>query len=103
MACGKVVLGSSSGSIPELIANPQFIFKESNVRSLSQLLRQTLLLTEEELYELGKTAHRRAVENYSVKKQAALFWELLQKDERERKASRDRDALGFLQGPETAG
>jgi len=40
MACGKIVIASDSGSLPELLNDHGLIFKEGNIDELSALLRK---------------------------------------------------------------
>jgi glycosyltransferase involved in cell wall biosynthesis len=42
MACGVPVLGSSSGAIPEVIANPELIFPEGDVRAMAERIGRIL-------------------------------------------------------------
>jgi len=47
MACGCPVLGSDSGYIPEIVSNPDLIFKANNMRELSAKIQ--LLINDTEL------------------------------------------------------
>jgi len=60
MAAGKIVIGSSSGAIPEVIGNGGFVFPENDAVSLSIELKRALLLSKEEISKLANAARLRA-------------------------------------------
>ena len=76
MACGKVVVGSDSGAIPELVADQGHIFPEGNVTALAALLRRLLLA--DDLKDAGARASAYAHKHLSIKRQAEIWVELLQ-------------------------
>ncbi len=60
MAAGKIVIGSSSGAIPEVIGDGGFIFPENDSTALGASLHRALTLTPEERTKLRERAHARA-------------------------------------------
>jgi glycosyltransferase involved in cell wall biosynthesis len=79
MACGKVVVGSSSGAIPKLIGDCGFIFPASDVRKLADLLRHLLTAADSELDVIRKMATQRAHAQLSIVRQADILYEKLSK------------------------
>ena len=77
MACGKIVVGSRSGTIPELIADSGFLFPEGNIDSLAELLRRLLTAPAEELAAIQAKAKRRAHTYLSILRQADIWAEML--------------------------
>lgn len=75
MACGKVVVGSDSGAIPELIAGRGHIFPEGDIKALANVLR--VLLTRDDLSAEGQVASAYAHELLSIKRQAEIWAGLL--------------------------
>jgi glycosyltransferase involved in cell wall biosynthesis len=76
MACGKVVIGSNSGAIPEMIGEAGFLFPEGEAAALAARLRSCLTTPPEDLIELRELAACRSRESYSVQRQA-LIWSRL--------------------------
>jgi glycosyltransferase involved in cell wall biosynthesis len=60
MAAGKIVIGSSSGAIPEVIGNAGFVFPENDSAALTGELRRALFLSDEERKNLAEAARARA-------------------------------------------
>jgi len=60
MAAGKIVIGSSSGAIPEVIGNAGFVFPENDANALGSELRRALLLSGEDQKNLAQAARARA-------------------------------------------
>ncbi len=60
MAAGKIVIGSSSGAIPEVIGNAGFIFTENDSVALTSTLLQALILDTAARITLLEHAHERA-------------------------------------------
>lgn len=75
MACGKVVVGSDSGAIPELIGSRGFVFPEGNTSALASLLRE--LLGHNERDDLGIKASAYAHQALSINRQATIWADLL--------------------------
>jgi len=75
MACGKVVVGSDSGTIPELVAGRGRIFAEGDVPALSRVLRELLLA--DDLKQIGGQAAVYAHEQLSITRQAEIWAGLL--------------------------
>ena len=72
MACGKLVIVSDAGALPELVADAGIVFKENNIEQLTQLLRDIIINPGKykTFYEL---AYKRAHTYLSVKQQAAVM------------------------------
>lgn len=68
MAAGKIVIGSSSGAIPEVIGDAGLVFKENDATDLQSKLSHVLSLAGEERKRLGEHARLRAVQRYSWKR-----------------------------------
>jgi glycosyltransferase involved in cell wall biosynthesis len=72
MACGKVVIISKSGALPELVQETGLAFDEGNVNQLSSLLVD--YLNNPFRYEnMSKQASERAVNFLSIYKQADIY------------------------------
>jgi glycosyltransferase involved in cell wall biosynthesis len=65
MAAGCIVLGSTSGAIPEVIGDAGFTFEENNANDLRRKLRAILNLSLTERSELVHRARSRAQDHYS--------------------------------------
>ena len=64
MACRTVVVGSSSGEIPNIIGNAGFIFEEGNISALSKILEE--LVSNSNLREkLGEIGRNRVLQNFT--------------------------------------
>jgi len=77
MAAGKIVIGSSSGAIPEVIGNAGFVFEENNTASLTFELNRAMMLTTSEKEVLAKLAGSRATRDYSWQRFASDAYEAL--------------------------
>lgn len=60
MAAGKLVIGSSSGAIPEVIGDAGFVFREDDSRELAQKLEQAISMDVSERQTFLDRAHARA-------------------------------------------
>jgi glycosyltransferase involved in cell wall biosynthesis len=78
MACGKIVVVSSSGTPKELVGDAGYVFPESNVDALATLLEKLLHESPETLKKMGERAAERARRQLSLHRQAEIWWELLQ-------------------------
>ena len=78
MACGKVVIGSDSGAIPELIGDAGFTFPEGDVKALAELLRYVLGAEETELESFRTRAAERSHSLLSIIPQAAIWNQMLE-------------------------
>ncbi|HET6512415.1 MAG TPA: glycosyltransferase [Candidatus Kapabacteria bacterium] len=65
MAAGKVVIGSSSGAIPEVIGNAGFVFQENDPHSLSAELSKVIGLDDASRSSLVTLGRDRAANSYS--------------------------------------
>jgi len=75
MACGKVVVGSNSGAIPELVNGHGHIFPENDVKALTSILRE--LIQNSDLKIEGESAATYAHEQLSITTQADIWARLL--------------------------
>jgi glycosyltransferase involved in cell wall biosynthesis len=78
MACGKIVIGSRSGAIPEIIGEAGFTFPEGDSGALGELLQRLLTQEPASLEPMREAAFRRSHCDYSVDRQAAILAELAQ-------------------------
>lgn len=65
MAAKKIVIGSDSGAIPEVIGDAGFVFRENDAADLARKLRQALSLENNDLEVLQARAYERATQTYS--------------------------------------
>lgn len=77
MACGKVVVGSRSGTLPELIGECGFVFPEGDVGQLQALIANLLVMPREALSEIGMKAHHHALSHLSASRQAEILFRQL--------------------------
>ncbi len=77
MACGKLVVGSNSGAIPELVGAYGRIFPEGSVSALIAILRELLGTAAGERHAAGKRASAYAHANLSITRQADIWAGLL--------------------------
>jgi glycosyltransferase involved in cell wall biosynthesis len=68
MAAGKMVIGSSSGAIPEVIGSAGFIFEENNAQSLLARLEEAIDLPDYDRDKLAPNARDRALNHFSWKR-----------------------------------
>lgn len=68
MAAGKIVIGSTSGAIPEVIGDAGFTFEENDAADLERVIEHTLHLREEERKDLLSKAWYRSNIHYSWKR-----------------------------------
>ena len=67
MACGKAVLGTKTGSIPEVIGNAGFLFSVHNCNEAAAIMNN---MNKNVMVEYGAKARARAEELFDSKKQA---------------------------------
>lgn len=67
MAAKKIVIGSSSGAIPEVIGDAGFVFTENDASDLTRVLREALAMKDAELAALQERAAKRASNDFSWK------------------------------------
>jgi glycosyltransferase involved in cell wall biosynthesis len=79
MACGKIVIGSKSGAIPELIGDAGFLVAEGDVSRLSEILRYLLTASQGELDSIRTKAYKRAHLYFSAARQADVIFSKLNK------------------------
>ena len=77
MACGKLVVGSNSGAVPELVAAHGRIFPEGVVSELIAVLRELLGTEASERLAAGKRASAYARANLSITRQADILVAML--------------------------
>jgi hypothetical protein len=80
MACGRVVVGSAVGAIPELIGDAGHLTPEGDVEALAECLRRLLGEKQEVLSAVGQRAHTRAHAKLSLSAQAEIWAGLLRAD-----------------------
>jgi glycosyltransferase involved in cell wall biosynthesis len=68
MAARTLVIGSSSGAIPEVIGDAGFIFEENNENDLFRVLSQVVDLSGEEKNRMLMIGQERAAVQYSWKR-----------------------------------
>jgi glycosyltransferase involved in cell wall biosynthesis len=78
MACGKIVVASNSGALPELIEDCGIIVEEGNVSELSSVLER-YLKDPLSFQSLGLKANIRAMSYLSLNSQADLYIDRMQK------------------------
>lgn len=71
MASGRVVVGSSSGAIPEVIGDAGLVFEENNADDLKRQLRRAIELPPAAKAELASKAKDRSANHYSWRRFAA--------------------------------
>jgi glycosyltransferase involved in cell wall biosynthesis len=72
MACGRAVVVSDSGTLPELAGDAAVVFPEGDVDRLAEVLKH-LLASPEERNRWGEAATRRAHEHLSVNQQVDIM------------------------------
>ena len=77
MAARKIVIGSSSGAIPEVIGDAGFVFEENNADDLHIKLSSALGLSGSELSALQDKAFERATVTYSWQRFASRSLEAM--------------------------
>jgi glycosyltransferase involved in cell wall biosynthesis len=77
MACGKLVVGSRSGAIPELIGDAGYLVPEGDVDSLTQQIKILLTLPDSEKQSMQDKAVARAHQYFSIARQAKILHKML--------------------------
>jgi len=72
LACGREVIASDSGALPELLDGHGFLFREGNVQELQELLATRLKTYQDTEKKSGEIAAY-ALENLSIQKQKAVM------------------------------
>jgi glycosyltransferase involved in cell wall biosynthesis len=72
LACGKEVIASDSGALPELLDGHGYLFKEGIVQELQELLASRLE-TDERSERTTEEIARYALANLSIQKQKAVM------------------------------
>lgn len=72
MAAGKIVIGSSSGAIPEVIGDAGFVFQENDASSLSKALNRAIELGADARSAMVATGRDRASNTFSWKRFAEI-------------------------------
>jgi glycosyltransferase involved in cell wall biosynthesis len=72
MACGKEVIASDSGALPELLDGHGFLFKEGDVDSLRDLLARRIAIHQMN-GSFAQEVSEYAIANLSIKKQKAVM------------------------------
>lgn len=79
MAAGLICICSNSGAIPEIIKDGEngFIVKKNDPKSLTDKIKEVIMLTSEEKKRIGQNANRRAAD-FSIEKYASALDRLIQ-------------------------
>jgi glycosyltransferase involved in cell wall biosynthesis len=77
MAARTLVIGSSSGAIPEVIGNAGFVFEENNKNDLFRVLSHVVCLSEDEKNNMLVIGEERAANQYSWKRFAEVSAEAI--------------------------
>lgn len=72
MACGKEVIASNSGALPDLLDGHGFLFKEGDVQELQELLAARLKIHQGSI-EISEEIASYALTNLSIQKQKAVM------------------------------
>jgi glycosyltransferase involved in cell wall biosynthesis len=72
MACGRMVIVSDSGALPELVSDAGLCCRQNDVEALENALREAITKPEMRA-DLGMRAHKRAHSTLSVAKQAEIM------------------------------
>lgn len=67
MLCKTLVIGSDNGSIPEVIDNPKFIFKQNDVKDMVRTVNFVHGLSPEERQKVVESNYKKALQDYSDK------------------------------------
>ena len=78
MACGKLVIVSRSGALPEVLGDGGYSFAEGNTKELSLLLNHLLMASEKQLDLMREKAIKRANTHLSIMRQAEIWNEILE-------------------------
>jgi glycosyltransferase involved in cell wall biosynthesis len=77
MACGKLVLVSNSGALPERVGKNGLVFNHSDIEDLSQKLVKALNMPQTEYSEITKAAKIHAQKNYTVQQQCDVTYDAI--------------------------
>ncbi len=77
MACGAVVLASTSGALPELIGDAGFVFPAGDLAALTARLRELLTADAAGLEPVRRRAETRARGQFSIATQAEILYQHL--------------------------
>jgi glycosyltransferase involved in cell wall biosynthesis len=78
MACGRMVIVSDSGALPELVSDSGICFRQNDVDDLEDVLRRAITGPEMRV-DFGMRAHKRAHSELSIIKQAEIMDGVFQK------------------------
>lgn len=67
MLCRTLIIGSDNGSIPEVIDNPRFIFKQNDARDMVRVINFVYGLSSEEKQRVLENNYKKALQDYSDK------------------------------------
>ncbi|PID57161.1 hypothetical protein CSB45_07990 [candidate division KSB3 bacterium] len=77
MSCELTVLGSDSGSIPEVLGNREYIFRDGDVRQLVTMV-QTLMHAPKTRQSIGQRGRQRVQTFYSIEQMYQGFFTMYQ-------------------------
>ena len=77
LCCGKIVVASNTGALPEIISNAGFLFEQKNVNELSTLLEYIILNLNEIRDSYEEKIQNHVYQNLTAKKQAEIIYKEL--------------------------
>lgn len=76
MACQRVVVATDSGGVKEVLGDNGFLVSKSEPKLLAESIEKALSLSEIDKLNLGKSARKRIIENFSLERNAEAYFEL---------------------------
>src|SRR5450432_219640 len=73
LGCGKTVIASDSGALPELLQNHGSLFKEGDSNALREILRIMLTMQEQQSVSASQEAADYALESLSIRRQKKIL------------------------------
>ena len=74
LCCGKIVVASNTGALPEIVSNAGFIFEQKNVTELTHLLENIIVNINSVKYSLEEKIHKHVTENLTANRQAEIIY-----------------------------
>jgi glycosyltransferase involved in cell wall biosynthesis len=73
LGCGKAVIASDSGALPELLQNHGWLFKEGDVQGLQDILRNMLSAPSKQTGSVSRDTAEYALESLSIQRQKKVL------------------------------